>query len=153
MKYYNSRSAPCFSGECEIKMSNGMIKKVKDLRKGDAIQGGAKILCILKTLSKDGLQDLCSFSSGLIITPWHPIRHNGSWTFPCDLIPSSLTPCPAVYSLIVDQGHIALINGVEVICLGHNLTDGILKHAYFGSQKIVQDIKKMPGWEKGEVQL
>jgi len=45
------------------------------------------------------------------------------------------------------------VNGVDAICLGHNYEEGILKHEYFGSQKVVNDLKMFPGWETGEVEI
>lgn len=45
------------------------------------------------------------------------------------------------------------INGVAVILLGHNYTEGILKHEYLGSQKVIDDLKQMPGWNQGLVEL
>ena len=65
------------------------------------------------------------------------MMHNGIWVFPQDLVEPKLSPCPAVYSLVLDQEHIACINGVNVICLGHAYEEGILKHEYFGSQKVI----------------
>jgi len=41
--------------------------------------------------------------------------------------------CSAIYSLVLDEGHVVSINGAEVICLGHDLEDPVLKHEYFGS--------------------
>jgi microsomal dipeptidase-like Zn-dependent dipeptidase len=73
--------------------------------------------------------------------------------FPQDLIQPKLTQCPAVYSLIVDKGHVAVINGIDVICLGHDFKDGILNHAYFGSEKVVKDAQKMKGWREGLICL
>lgn len=46
-----------------------------------------------------------------------------------------------------------VINGTTCICLGHSYTEGILKHAYFGSDKVVKDLKAMPGWDRGLIEL
>ena len=81
MMDYNNSSRPCFAGDCIIKMSQGS-KRVDQIKRGDVILGGAKVVCVLKTVSKDGYQELCKFENGLIITPWHPLKHNGTWTFP-----------------------------------------------------------------------
>ena len=32
------------------------------------------------------------------------------------------------------------VNGIDAICLGHNYQEGILKHEYYGSQKIIDDL-------------
>jgi hypothetical protein len=54
---------------------------------------------------------------------------------------------------VVDHGHVAIINGVEVILLGHNFTTGILKHDYYGTNKVINDLMKMPGFNDGLVTL
>jgi len=35
--------------------------------------------------------------------------------------------------------------------MGHNYTEGILKHDYLGSQNVVKDLSKLKGWEFGSV--
>jgi len=55
--------------------------------------------------------------------------------------------------LVVDQGHVATVNGVELILLGHNYEEGILKHEYFGTQRVLNDLKKLPGFNEGLVHL
>jgi len=54
---------------------------------------------------------------------------------------------------VVDKDHIVSINGTQAICLGHNYTDGILKHEYFGSQKVIDDLKQMPGFDQGWIEV
>jgi len=61
--------------------------------------------------------------------------------------------CDAVYNMVVDQDHIAIVNEVPVILLGHNYTTGILKDEYLGSNKIIEDLKQMPGWSEGLIKL
>lgn len=54
---------------------------------------------------------------------------------------------------MVDRSHIAIINGTEIILLGHNYVEGILKHEYLGSQRVIADLMKLPGFERGLVNL
>jgi hypothetical protein len=58
-----------------------------------------------------------------------------------------------VYNLVIDFDHVVIINGVPLILLGHNYKKGILKHPYLGSQRVINDLKEMPGWKEGLVQL
>lgn len=52
--YYNN-SAPCFDGDCLVKMEDDSMKKVRDIRKGDfiaspALQGSpASVSCVVRT--------------------------------------------------------------------------------------------------------
>ena len=156
MKTYNNCRSSCFAGHCHVKMADGSLKLVRDLVKGDNVStpsGSAKVVCILKTVQQGGEAELCFLPGGLVITAWHPVFSNGTWTFPSDLVKPVISPCDAVYSLVLDNTHIASINGTQVICLGHGYTQGILKHEYFGTQKVIDDLKQMPGFEEGEVTL
>ena len=35
--------------------------------------------------------------------------------------------------------------------LGHNYNNDILKHEYYGTKRIVNDMKKHPDWKKGHI--
>ena len=61
--------------------------------------------------------------------------------------------CEAVYNLIVDNNHVAIVNDIPAILLGHNYTTGILKHEYLGSNKIIEDLEAMPGWNNGLIEF
>jgi hypothetical protein len=135
-------------------MADGSLLQVKDLIKGDLVStpsGSASITCLLMTQQEGSQAELCFLPGGLVITAWHPVQHNGLWVFPCDLVSPKLSLCDAVYSLVIDQEHIVTINGVKVICLGHGYEEGILKHEYFGTQKVIDDLKSMPGYDEGKI--
>ena len=153
--YYNHQSG-CFAGWCLIKMGDGSLRKVQDLKKDDFVmtpKGPARIKCIVQTKSIDGFHNLCVLPSGLVITEWHPIVHEGKWTFPIKVTGSKITCCPAVFSLVLDKGHVVNINDTSVICLGHDLDDPVLQHEYFGSDKVINDLAQMPGWNEGKIHL
>ena len=76
------------------------------------------------------------------------------WVFPKDVHDPKIVDCEAVFSIILDSGHIVNIDGHEVVCLGHNFHEPkILEHDYFGSDKVVKDLQKMPGFSGGRVIL
>lgn len=91
MKSYYNNSAPCFDGDCLVRMANGDMKKVRDIRKGDliaspAINGlGAAVSCVIRTPCLNNQAFFVEFEGGLIITPYHPMRVGNKWCFPCDL--------------------------------------------------------------------
>ena len=91
--------------------------------------------------------------TGLKITPGHPIFYEGAWIYPRDKFRRSMQPCSSIYNLVVDRSHIAIVNGVQAILLGHNYTEGILKHDYLGSQRVIEDLKKLPGFQDGLIKL
>lgn len=114
---------------------------------------GAKIICVIKTKTWQGKQSMCRIDGGITITPGHPIKFNQKWVYPRSISEPETIACPHFYNLIVDRVHIAQLNGIEVILLGHNYTHGILKHEYYGSQRVIEDLKKVKGFDDGMVEL
>lgn len=138
-----------------------------------------KVVCVVKTECANGMSELCIFNnSGLRVTPYHPIRMNGKWYFPKDHVEPQKVYCKAVYSFLLDRNisgivtavdttedihaviktasreRAMLINGVEVATLGHDITDDpVVSHSYFGSSRIVDDLRVMRGWNEGLVCL
>ena len=138
-------------------MATGDLKRVDQVRRGDSVQsrsGPATVLCVVRTQCKDGKASLVTLN-GLEITPWHPCSLDGgrSWHFPCDLCTAVQTTCPAVYSFVLQSGHTMLINGVQCVTLGHGLKGAVVGHGYFGTSKVIQDLKAMKGWETGYIDM
>merc|ERR1712110_214164 len=105
--------------------------------------------CVIKTLVAPKTE-LCELSSGLVVTPWHPIRVEGVWKFPANLAAITTRHCEAVYSFILDDEHIMLIEGMECVALGHGFTDNdVITHPYFGTNAIVEDLQRFSGWDDG----
>merc|ERR1712139_186264 len=87
-------------------------------------------------------------------TPWHPVRVAGVWRFPCDLAAGVLRTCPAVFNLVLQGKHSSmLISGIECSVLGHGLDDPVAAHEYFGTGRILEDLRNMPQWESGLIEL
>jgi hypothetical protein len=41
-----------------------------------------------------------------------------------------------------------IINGIKCASLGHNIKGNkVIEHPYFGSERIVEDLKKLKGWK------
>ena len=156
MSTYNSQENPCFSGLCKIKMADNSLKFVKDLNKNDFVftpNGASKLICKLETLCKNGYANLVTLNNGLKVTDYHPIFDimSNKWVFPVHIKESKRELCESVFSLILENNHIVEINNTLVICLGHNFQEGILKHDYFGSDLVINDLKLMPGWKNGHI--
>lgn len=156
MSAYNCSSNPCFAGSCLVQMADGSERQVRQVRKGDqvAVPGGAKatVVCVLKTLTDGGFTPLVRLGD-LVVTPYHPLRVDATWVFPCSLAPVSLTECDAVYSFVLASGHIMSISGYDCVSLGHGFTAKTVAHPYFGSKQVVNDLSAMAGWGKGLVEL
>jgi len=157
MKTYHSSSNPCFHGQCTVSMADGSSQLVQNLKRGDLVSTpsgkAAEVLCVLKTICAGNVADLVELENNLLITPYHPVRIQNQWTFPCTLSQPKKMTCDAVYSFILKDEHVMIINGIQCVSLGHNFTLEIVKHPYFGSQNVVEDLKKFKGWNDGLVQL
>ncbi len=59
-----------------------------------------------------------------------------------------------VYNFVLEDGHSALINDVTVVTLGHNFTsNSVIKHNFYGTQKVIDNLARFEGWEEGLVVL
>jgi hypothetical protein len=149
-------SGPCVDGFGRVEVANGSVSLVKDLVKGDVlISDGqlASIVCIIKTKIKSGYIDMLSIN-GMKVTPWHPIRINNKWDFPANI--GTLIPvnCDYVYNFVLDKHHIMHIGGTDIITLGHGISsDPVLKHPFFGTEKVIDHLKTHPGWETGLIEM
>jgi len=157
MSYYNSPSNPCFDGDCQVFMADGSQKKVKFVEKGDRVmtpnKNPAEVLCVVKTICRDQKAELVELQGGLLVTPYHPVRIDGKWNFPRDLGKVTERSCASVYSFVLKDGHVMVINGVECVTLGHEFQDEVVQHNYFGSKRVIEDLQKSHGWSLGLVQF
>lgn len=49
---------------------------------------------------------------------------------------------------------ILFVNGVECVALAHGLdADPVVRHPFFGTERVVGALSRLPGWEEGLVQL
>jgi Mg-chelatase subunit ChlD len=150
----NINNGGCFTGEGKVVLENGQQVSVDRLKKGDCLANGAVIRCVVKTeYDADHQRPMVSFEGGLEITEWHPIRVDGVWQFPVEVKTSQLRSCPAVYTLVLDSKHFVTVSGVDCVTLGHGLTEGVLEHEYFGTQRVLDDLGLFPGWNSGLVVL
>uniref|UniRef100_A0A6B2KYL0 VWFA domain-containing protein n=1 Tax=Arcella intermedia TaxID=1963864 RepID=A0A6B2KYL0_9EUKA len=157
MATYNNAYGGCFDGECWVEMGDGRIVKVKDVRKGDELRGPggvpARVRCVVKTKIEGSCTALVEFEGGLKITAWHPVRLEGQWHFPVEIRPIRWVQCEEVFTFVLEGGHTAMVNGVECVTLGHGFVGDVVGHHYFGTELVVDDLKRMRGWENGVVQL
>eukprot|EP00800_Vazella_pourtalesii_P003159 TRINITY_DN1319_c1_g4_i1.p1 TRINITY_DN1319_c1_g4~~TRINITY_DN1319_c1_g4_i1.p1 ORF type:complete len:684 (+),score=88.35 TRINITY_DN1319_c1_g4_i1:50-2053(+) len=157
MSRYHNCAGPCFSGESLVLLPDDTQKRVDQLARGDFIKtptSRCQITCVIKTHCSKGRIDLVNLH-GLGITPWHPVRIEGKWTYPCKLSEPAEIDCVAVYSFVLETSdeEIMIINNMECATLGHSFTGDVIGHPYFGSNKVREDIRRMKGWNTGLVEL
>lgn len=159
MSVYSQPTGVCFDGFCEIAMFDKTTKLVKDIVKGDEVitpnNCKATVKCVVKTITLNGRESLVMFEDGLLVTPWHPVRINGEWKFPGNISRPLERVCSAVYSFLLetDDEHVMIINNIECISLAHNIDKPVASHNYFGTNKVVDDLIKMQGWDIGLIEI
>lgn len=157
MRSFNDSSNPCFAGDSLVLLADGSHRRVQDVRRGDRVACGARagacVVCVVVSPCRGGQASLVALPGGLHVTPWHPIRINGQWRFPSELRPPTLVPCPAVFSFVLDEGHVATINGVECVTLGHAFHEPVVHHEFFGTSSVVACLVGLEGWTVGRVRV
>jgi Mg-chelatase subunit ChlD len=158
MGQFMMASGPCFAGDCTVRMHDDTYCKVRDLRKGDTVYGGHKVLCLLFTPAQYAKVEMVHFKDGLQITPWHPMReYEGSpWIFPAEHPEGYLkkTPMDGYYNLVLESGHVVEMNRYDVCTLGHGFTENdCIAHPYFGTDAVLKDLKGYSGWDYGFIMM
>jgi uncharacterized protein YegL len=155
MGQYVSNTGPCFTGDCKILMADGSVMCVEDLRRGNKVWGDHTVRAVLFTPIKKEV-DMVLFDSGLKITPWHPMKldYDGEWVFPNSCAPKHKIYVDAYYNLLLESGHTVNLNGYTVVTLGHGFTDNdVIKHPYFGTEEVINDLKNHMHWESGFMRM
>merc|ERR1719464_1251797 len=156
MGNYMNYGGGCFAGHCLVEMKDDSLKMIKDLCVGEVVSGGAKVVCVIKYECKDNKSVLCGFDGGLKITPYHPMRVDEEWVFPIDVdgVVCREEVCAYVYNVVLSDGHVLNVNGVQCCTLGHGLMENeVITHEYFGTKRVIDDLKKCKGWTQGRVVL
>ena len=152
-RYYNFGGG-CIAGHCRVQTPNGMAA-VRSLSKGDKINGADgnaySILCVLRTKVNSTI-DMVHFPSGLVITPYHPVKIDGTWVFPTNIGQTIKSYITEYFNFVLESGHSMMVDGMECITLGHALkTNEVVSHDYLGTSAIIDDLKQMKGWNAGLV--
>ena len=152
MSVYVDNNTGCFGPKCKIRLYNNEYKSLDKLDgselvfQGDGIEG-AKIKYIIKTEIPKGNKTMCKIGN-LIISDYHPIFdiNSNGWVFPIQISNPKQYKMDCMYNIVLETGHWIEIEGFKCVSLGHQLnefneTNQILKHDYFGTQKVIQDLE------------
>lgn len=191
MRSYNTCSNPCFTGDSQILLSDGITtKRIDCLTTQDVIRTAdgnyARVRCVLETRTPGGASLVClpppvSGEPPLRVTPTHPVNrhymdHHSTavclypedieWAHPRDLIHNlpGASPvydygCRAVYSVLAVRSDGAwastmVVNRVACVTLAHGLeNDAVATHSFYGTDAVVDALRRCPGFEKGRVVL
>lgn len=153
---YNNAYGGCFGPAGRVKMAAGddgaaHYKLICELEKGDIVDGGARVICVVKYANCD---TITIGSTDLSITPWHPIKIMDRWEFPRYLNEAApLIPNDFVYNFVLDSGHILNVNRLDACTLGHGFDGPVIGHAFYGTQRVIDDLARFPGYAAGLVEI
>ena len=173
MRSYNIASGGCCAEGSRVYMKDGTYQLVEKIQKGDEVitfdtvkdeQGrfhetysSSKIECVVKTKCKNGQATMVQLNN-LMITPYHPvidlINLEKEWIFPISKGKPSNVFVPSMYSFVIENRKSLIVEGYVFATYGHNYTDQmVIQHDYFGTEKIINDLKKNPIYQYGIVEL
>eukprot|EP00961_Rhodomonas_salina_P033956 456822-Rhodomonas_salina.2 len=172
MSAFNDVDNPCFHADALVRLADGSTRRCAELKKGDAVAAqdedgaarSARVVCVVRTECEGGRAKVVQLGGGLRVTPWHPVRLPGAarWHFPAELGEVREQACEAVYSFVLDAGHVLSIDGWECVGLGHGFDAPVAQHDYYGTARVIQvspdkalrrrrDLAALPGYEEGRV--
>ena len=146
MSVFHNASSGCFHGDNLIRMGDGSVKKIKDVKVGDAVatpSGAARVRYTVECRQHAKSQPMTQYGE-LSITPWHPIRIGGEWKFPAEVAGYTSRPVNVVYNFVLESGHIVYVGGVECCTLAHGFKGPIIEHAFFGAA-VLKDLQLKVG--------
>ena len=144
-QFYNSHGG-CFNGSAIAELKNGK-KKVKYLKKGDILSNGAKVESVIETKIYKYV-NVVNINDAYF-SLYHPVEINGKCVFPCEHFKSTKKFIDCWYNLVLKNKHEVILNGVKAITLGHNRKEDILQHPYFGTNKVIDALKKYDSFNSG----
>ena len=143
--FYNAYGG-CFNGDAFVELKNGK-KKVKHLKKGDILSNGAIVQCLVEN-KINKVENVVNINN-VYFSLYHPVEIDGEWVFPCEHFKVTKKFIDCWYNLVLKNKHEVILNGVKAITLGHNRTEGILKHPYFGTKKVIEALMKYNTYDSG----
>jgi len=133
----------------KVKLMNNKSKIIKNLTKGDILENGAEVQCLI-IIKVNKIVPVVELNE-VYYTLKHPIKQNGKWTNPIDIKSPTFAYIDYWYNLVLKKGHSVEINGIEAITLGHNQKDNVAFHPYFGTYKVLNALKKYSGFNHGKI--
>lgn len=159
MAAYNNYYGGCIDGRALVEMADGRHQPLADVKRGDQLLSEpgaalAKVVCLVRTRCPSGRAVLVRLPGNDVkLTPYHPVHVDGTWRFPAELAPAEESNCDAVYGFVLEGAPSIVVGGVPCVALGHGLQEGAAAHPYFGTERVVCDLRTYPGFQTGLIDL
>ena len=159
MRTYNNASGGCCAEDSTVLMEDGSNKLVQSIMKGDKVQtkingyiGSSEVECVIKTRCNNGKENMVTLGN-LRITPYHPVLEDTTWDFPINKGDVEEVDCESMYTFIIKNRGSILVDNYLFATYGHKLQGDIIGHEYFGTENIINDLKKLEGYGEGYITL
>jgi hypothetical protein len=76
-----------------------------------------------------------------------------NWKFPLNISPPHIINCDSMYTFVLENRKSLIVDGFVFATYGHKLTGDVISHDYFGSDNVINDLKKKNTYEEGYVHL
>ena len=151
----------CIAGDVQVQLQDLSLVRVSELKPGMTCSNAATVRCVIEARAACPTFSLVEVAPGVRLTAWHPVRLAGAdqWQFARDVKGAgSVAVAEAVYNVILSSGHSLIAcagsERVEIIALGHGIVDDpVAAHPYLGTQRVLDDIARCPGFGDGRVVL
>jgi len=158
---YNNSTGPCCSENSYITMSDYSKRQVKNIKKGDIVisydKNMNKMTSVVECVVKTHCIDMCPMINinRLNITPYHPIIYNGKWTFPIDVAigKNIYIDTEYIYSIVTNNRNNIIVEDYIFATFGHGIQGNVIGHNFFGTENVINDIKKFNTYNDGYVIL
>ena len=149
-----AQSGGCFHPENQVVMADGSSKQSQSLNPGDQVWtnlGPASVVALVTVGHGSATSVMMSKVGDCILTPYHPyldeVLH---WVLGADTVGQESYPTGTVYNLVLDKGHVIKTpGGIRACTLAHGFTENVIAHPFFGTQAVIEDLKKCSGWSEG----
>jgi Hint-domain/VWA / Hh protein intein-like/von Willebrand factor type A domain len=159
MRRYNRSSNPCFAASCQVRLADESTIAISQLRPGAKLRTPAGVRTLVAVVETKVEQEVMCCIGELLVTPWHPIRINGTWVFPANVAGLCDRYTGSIYSLMLEpdeccDAHSVEIGGYVGVTLGHGILDheDVRKHPFFGDYgKVWENLQRLK-WSNGVFQ-
>ena len=171
MHSYRDNGGGCCAPGSMVRMDDGTLKPVEDLKKGDEVvtiisKNGIDYIdsgiieCVVVTECSGGYQSMVSLNGitgkKLNITPYHPVIIPGKkeWIYPNSVKGSEIIKCSEMYTFVLSNRESIIVEDYVFATYGHGLSDNsVIQHDFFGTDLVVNNLKDFNSYNSGIVNL
>lgn len=146
---FSGYNGVCLHPKSKIKMNHNHYSTVDSLKVGDTVisnDGTAfyQIKMVIKMKVHGNKSYLVKLNDNLIISPNHPVKYCNQWYYPKKFAEPQIYNVDYLYNFVLDSCNLLTTENYSIVTIGHHFTDDIVKHPYFGSQQVIDDLKQFP---------